>query len=210
MSSFSDFVSNPDVEKCLLVEVEAYDSVSSSIKKFYLSTMNFITKPTDTPANQIYMNLLDGSPFFSRDLGSELYGKVVSGYGDIMVDNSDGALDDWIYYGWDGRPITMRLGNSLWNYNDFVIILQGTVESITIETDNQIKLGIRDRTILLDTKIQKKLLTAPSPSEDKEVPLCYGLVYNISPVLIDPPNLIYQVHDGAIEQIVNVYDDGAG
>ena len=39
-------------------------------------------------------------------------------------------------------------------------------------------------------------------------PICLGEVYNISPVLVDEANHVYQVHDGQIEAVDAVYDNG--
>jgi hypothetical protein len=40
------------------------------------------------------------------------------------------------------------------------------------------------------------------------VPLCYGLRYNITPVVLSASLLMYQVHEGAIKRIIEVRDGG--
>jgi hypothetical protein len=40
----------------------------------------------------------------------------------------------------------------------------------------------------------------------KRKPLCFGNPRNVSPVLLVPSLLIYQVHDGSVAGIDNVYD----
>lgn len=44
--------------------------------------------------------------------------------------------------------------------------------------------------------------------KDKVKPLCYGDVSHIEPIEIDPSNRKYQVHNGAVEEIVGVYAGG--
>src|SRR5690606_16385768 len=39
-------------------------------------------------------------------------------------------------------------------------------------------------------------------------PLCYGRVLNVTPVFVNSSNLAYQAHDGPVEDIDQVYDNG--
>lgn len=41
-------------------------------------------------------------------------------------------------------------------------------------------------------------------------PLVYGRVNHVEPVLLDPAKLVYQVHDGPIQSVLGVYDQGVG
>lgn len=208
MSIFDDFVSNPDVEKVLLIEVKYYDIAGATERTAYLSTAPFITSPTDAPPNQIYQNRLTGMPYFTRRIPEAFYGKSVSGFGDIVIDNSEGDLDRWLLHGWDGRGITIKLGNALWPYTDFVTILTGTVEKLAIESDTELRLEIRDLSRLLDAPVQNNLLPSTSPAYKKPIPLCYGRCYNVKPPQLNSATLTYQVHDGIIDAITEVYDNG--
>lgn len=51
-------------------------------------------------------------------------------------------------------------------------------------------------------------VTTPIELEDVPLPLTYGYVRNITPVLISSANAAYQVHGGPINKVVMVYDQG--
>lgn len=84
------------------------------------------------------------------------------------------------------------------------------------ESDDQVvRISLRDRTYSLDLPLQENLYTGAGGAEGtaeiegKPKPLCFGRCRNVSPVLIDPTNLIYQIHDGVIFAVDDVFDRGA-
>lgn len=207
MTVWDDFLANPDVEKVMLIDVKAYVDGSGE-ETFYLSTKAFTTSPSDSPANIIYDNKLVGTPYFTRRIPEVFYGNSVAGFGEITIDNSEGDLDGWLSHGWDGRDITIRLGNSEWAYTDFQIILEGKIERLVIDSDTKLRLEIRDKQKLLDVAVQSNVMPSTSPDADAPVPLCFGECFNVHAVQYDPTTLTYQVHDGAINDITAVYDNG--
>lgn len=191
--------------RCLLIEVKAY-SGSAEVTR-YLSTNVYNTGPAETPASQVYEPRLIGDLIFTYEMSESLSGQTSISWGGIEIENGDGALDSWINDGWDGRDITLKLGDPTQAISTFSTIMTGKVSRLAVENDSTLTLYIRDRLLQLDIPIQSSLLTSGERINEPK-PLCMGKVRNIEPILINPTQLIYQVHDGSISQIEKVYDGG--
>ena len=204
-ADYQTWLADPQEERVLLAEVKAYSGGSETM--YYLGSKYFHTGASDTPANTTYEGILKGSPFFSTTMSEAFGGRSFVSIGEISIDNSDGDKDAWIAYAWDGRDATIKIGDPTWDIADFRTILSGVVERLSIEDDYTLTLSLRDKQRTLDVPIQTTLI-ASGEEADQVVPLCYGEVYNVSPVLIDDTTHEYQVHEGQIEDIVQVYVDG--
>lgn len=51
-------------------------------------------------------------------------------------------------------------------------------------------------------------LEAGASLEGRPKPLCFGKCLNVTPVQVNPAQLLYQVHDGPIQAVEKVYDNG--
>ena len=77
-----------------------------------------------------------------------------------------------------------------------------------------ISVRLKDKQLLFQTPVQGTLYAGSGGTEGgddlkgKPKPLTFGKVNNITPVRVDVANAIYQVHDGQIEAIDAVYDNG--
>ena len=189
----------------MLAEIKAYSGGSEST--YYLGSKYFHTGSSDTPANTTYEGILKGSPFFSTTMSEAFGGRSYVSVGELSVDNSDGDKDAWVTKAWDGRDATIKIGDPTWDIADFRTILSGVVDRLSIGDDYTLTLMLRDKQRTLDVPIQTTLITSGEET-DQVVPLCYGEVFNVSPVLIDDTTHEYQVHEGQIEDIVAVYVDG--
>ncbi len=142
--------------------------------------------------------------------------------GEITLVNTDGAYDYLDTWGLDGRDIVIEYVDLLEDGTYTVIsTFKGTLDipDITLTSnDSSISLRIKDRYKLLDKKIQTNLFlgTNVGPTgyegtdnlKDRPKPLCFGKCLNITPVLVNESTLTYQVHDGPINAILKVYDNG--
>lgn len=205
MSAFTDWLSDTEAERVLLAEVKVWSGGAETTR--YLSTHGFKTDPGDTPANTYYDQRLVGDPFFERRLNEVFGGRTFVGIGGLEIDNLDGSLDGWLTDAFDGRRVTLKLGDPSWSISEFGTILVGTAERLEVVDDSTLRLIIRDRQAELNIAVQENLIST-GDSANEPIPLCYGLVRNIEPVLIDSATLEYQVHDGPINDITNVYDNG--
>lgn len=91
-----------------LVEVEAYID-GTGLTTLRYSDERFATLPSDTPANTSYKAVVMSPGSFSRAMfaGGLTFGRSETGYGEILLDNSNGSLDALKDYGY-GRQVTIK------------------------------------------------------------------------------------------------------
>jgi len=137
-------------------------------------------------------------------------------FGSIEIANGDGALDSIVQsYAVDGRVVRVLYGPKMGAYRDFKTIAEVLATGWQAD-DLTASLLLRDRGYALDLPLQATLYEGTGDAEGtdelagKPKPICFGRARNLTPVLIDPANLIYQVHYREIDAIDAVYDQGAG
>ncbi len=202
---YQDWLRGDNGLRVVLVEVQAY---SAGVVTRYMSNVPFVSEPGDTPGNTIYDDIVMAVPQYKSVMGEQMAGRTLPSYGEIVVDNANGVRDGWLADAWDGRPVRIYLGAVGWSKADFRLILSGVVDDIIARSADQLTLRIRDRQHLLNGPLQTTLIGGSTANADKPVPVCYGECYNVEPLLIDAATRQYQVHDGQIDAITAVYDNG--
>lgn len=192
--------------RALLVEANAYSSGAEVTR--YFATVPFVSLPTDTPANTPYDDIITEVPYFSARISEAFTGKSESGWGDIVISNESGVRDAWLDDAWDGRRVTVYLGDPAWPRDDFRAILSGVAADIVAPDRTRLALRIRDNSWMLNVALQTALIGGTTAYKSKPKPVCYGEVFNIEPPLIDAGLHKYQVHDGAINAVSDVRDSG--
>lgn len=135
-------------------------------------------------------------------------------FAEIPLVNTDGGLDALLReYALDGRAVRLLVGDEGADYDTFGTVFAGVIESAAV-TERQFRLRCTDGYSKLALPIQDTLYAGSGGNEGgadlagKPKPLCYGVVRNITPPLVDAVNLIYQVHDGVITDVTAVRDRG--
>ncbi len=195
-----------DRQRCVLVEAKAYSGASEVTR--YFSNRAFVSEPTDTPANQAYDDILISVPTFSSKLSELFTGRSIPDWGDLIVTNENGDRDAWMADGWDGRSVKMYLGDPDWAKSDFRLILDGITADISSPQRDRISLKISDKSWMLNVPAQTTLMTGSTANLDQPQPLCYGQCFNVEPVLETAATHAYRVHDGAINDVTDVRDNG--
>ena len=214
-TTLTALVSNPYAKKKYLVILKPYDFDTSGEVSLYFSGEGFVTSPTDTPANTLFEPRLVEPISFSRSMFSsgKIGGFSVPGFGELILTNADGGLDDFATYAWDGRSVEVKVGEDGAAYQYYFTIFTG--QSRTVEFDDLfIRVILRDDQNDFDIDYPDSLYAGTGGNEGsaelsgQAKPHCYGQVHNIEPVLVDAANNVYQVHDGPIEAIDAVYESG--
>lgn len=214
-TTLAELVANPYAKKKYLVILKPYDLDASSEVTLYFSGEGFVTSPTDTPANTLFEPRLVEPISFSRSMfgSGRIGGYSVPGFGELILTNADGGLDDFATYAWDGRSVEVRVGEDGAAFQYYFTIFTG--EAKTVEFDDLfIRVILRDNQNDFIRDYPDVLYAGTGGNEGSAElegqvkPHCYGEVYNIEPVLVDATNNVYQVHDGAIQAIDAVYDGG--
>ena len=196
-AEYQAWLKDDNQERAVLVEAKYYDT---SEKVRYLSTHSFVSKPTDTPANIVYDDLIVSVPSIQSQVG------MAFGVGDIDLVN-DGSLDVWLNDAWDGRGLSLLIGDPTWARDDFRQIASLVTESFEVVNNNKMRLRVRDKREKLNINTQNNYYTS-GEAFGKPIPLTVGQVFNLTPVLINASTHQYQVHDGQINAITDVRDNG--
>ncbi len=197
-----------------LAEIEAYDPDSDST-----ITWTFSSGRGFNNAGTFYVPRIENPASFTRSMSGALGGRVSQNYGELTILNPDGAIDALANDYFDGRTLTLKFGDGAGSYAGFTTILQATIESVALEKD-RISVRLRDKTATLERPFSESkyggtndLPTGvdgtPDDIKDQAKPRIFGRIALMTPVLVNTSKLIYQVNDGAIDSIVNVFDGGA-
>jgi hypothetical protein len=208
MVDFAAWLKNPAAPRIVLVEVNV-KSGGAEITR-YLSTGAYVTAPTDTPANQQYLPVLTSGLQYTEKLDVEGTGGLSGG--DLTIANYNGERDSWLNDVWDNRSIIAWIGDPSWARSDFQMIFNGIVATIDSKDEKTLTLTILDKLQRLNTPATEQKIgdvnTTNPTNKDNLFKLSLGEVHNVTPELLDATLLKYQVHNGPIEDIIEVRDNG--
>jgi len=201
---FAEWLKDQTAIRCILVEVNVKTGGSETTR--YLSTRGYVTKSTETPASTIYSPVIAGGVKFSQSMS--LDGSVTISFGDIELNNTDGSLDSWLEDYWNIRSIRVFIGDVTWVRSDFRQIFNGVVVGIDTRKRDRINIKLSDKLQRLNNPATETKLGGTTTNSDRLLPLCFGECHNVEPLLVDPTTHEYQVHQGLIEGIIEVRDNG--
>jgi len=209
-------LTTPEKRRYYLLRIDPYDTVSAgTVERNFgaglsrISGSSALWRPRLIDAFNVTTDLFSG-PLEIGGEGRPAYGAINIAIGDAY--NAD-ELTTYLY---DGRDIRLYLGGSPdegWTFGDYVEVFRGRCEEATW-TEDLLTLVVRDPSTRLDVPIQNTFYAGTGGDEGQEElegkpkPLCYGRPRNISPVLVDRNYLIYQIHDGPVLAIGDVYGKG--
>lgn len=206
-----------------VVELEYYDTNAFAVSTAYYATEGFVSRPADTPAHTYFAPRVINPALIRRDIFDvgTTGGASRIGYGELVLDNTDGALDVFNTWAVDGRSLKIRvLADADAAYPAAAVMLfTGTMEQAEV-TETTVKVRIRDRQLITTSAFQPNKYAGTnalpngtdglvSDLKGKPKPRVLGAVFNIEPVPVNTSRLIYQVNDGAIRDVMALYDSGA-
>lgn len=202
------------ITRIFLAEIEAFDPVTASTLTYY-----FASGQGYDNAGTFYKPRIENPATFSRSMGGGVGGKTSTSLGELTLVNIDRELaamaDD--YY--DGRTLTLKIGDPSAAYNTFTTVLKATIETVAVERE-RISIRLRDKAIALDKPFNTAKFggTNSLPAgidgtaddiKDQPKPRILGRIALMQPVLVNTSKLIYMVNAGAVDGILNVFDAGA-
>lgn len=203
-AQFTAWLRSTSARRLVLIEV-AVRSGATEVTRF-LSTGAYVTAPDDTPPNLGYLSIVSTGMQFTEQLS--LGGEASLSAGDIEIHNPSGIRDGWLDDVWMNRPIRAWIGDPRWRRGDFRMIFNGVVADIAPKGRDKLALKLRDKLQRLNTPVSEAKLGGTTPNKDAVLPLVFGEVHNITPLLADAALLQYQVHGGVIEAVIEVRDNG--
>lgn len=195
-------------QRCILAEMEYY---SGGVGTLYASNLAYISHAGDSPEHTPYDDVITSIPSFTTKLSlpdaskGDMKIKTETSWGDLQTYNT-GEYDHWRNYAFAGRTVRLYRGDPAWPKSDFRQILSGICVGMETTQDGFV-FKLRGKEDTLNVEIQANELTAGDDSGHKK-PLCFGQVFNIEPVSVDTATHTYQIHDGAIQEITDVRDNG--
>ncbi len=199
---FITWLQSQDAVKLILVEVDDV-LVGGVPTPFYFSNRTFISSPLDSPANRVYDPSISGGVTFTESIN--LDGSADVGYGDIELINLDGSKDALLDYVWVNRPVSVYIGDPRFPKSDFRLIFKGHIDNLYSRTQATLNMVILNRMAKLAVPIVDTVL----PDGDGTlVPLTFGECFNVPAVLSSAADLEYTVHGSAIEDVIEVRDNG--
>lgn len=202
-----------------IAEITAYDPAIPGEKIMRFCTgIGYTSGAGDSPAHVFFEPRIEQPANMQRSLPSRGASRI--GYGELVMVNVDGGLDDLVDYGFDGRSIAIKLGTMRpWQAPVWTTVLQGTMARADFSW-SQLTISLRDRQAELDKPLQTTVYAGnnslPNGVEGvagdikgREKPRLYGYGWNLEPVLVNTSRLIYQISDAALQSVSAVYDRGA-
>lgn len=189
------------------VLVEAVARIAGSETTLYLSNRNYTTGSADTPASTAYTACIVGGVSTTESLN--LDGSPSMSWGDIEIGNADGSRDGWLDYVWANRAVAVYVGDPTWPRADFRLVFSGVVDDIGSRARDVLNLKLRDKLERLNAPLTETTLGGSTDNKDRLIPVVFGEVHNIEPLLVNPATLVYQYSTGAAERLIEVRDNGA-
>lgn len=180
---FITWLTNPlfDANRTVLIEAEHSNGT------VYLSTLPYLSE-----SGIAYDAWLLEEPVFEEALDAH------AGVGDFIVINHSNP-DDWQGWAWVGCECRFYFGDVAWPRAAFEPIARTLIEDVRRD-GLRFVFDVVDRGTLLEKPIAQ--LDIDVRGESKEIPLCFGSLFNVTPVLIDYAEQVYQVHDGAVLSVL--------
>ncbi len=190
--------------------------VPQNIASLYFSDRGYLSFPADSVANEFFEGrVITPLVYESRiPITPEESSRLAVQIGEIEFANQDGGLDGFQKsFAIDGRRVVVRMGEKGASYDTFGTILDATALD-WLSDSNSARLRVRDNGYFMDVTLQTALYGGTGGADGgsslagQPKPLCFGQVFNISPIAVDPANLIFQVHSRTIQSVDAVRDKG--
>jgi hypothetical protein len=184
--------------------------------RIYSATHEYITRLADTPSTQAFLGTLQKAFRFDRSiLGADRIGEEITiGLGEVTLNNSEGDYDFLaVDHTPKGQRIIIRMGDRRRPKSEWKTILNGYMTDLQIDRET-ITFRLRDAGYQLDVPASPSVYLGTGGAEggddlkNKTKPIGLGWNNNVSPPLVIPASLSYQLHDGQIHQVTKVYVRG--
>jgi hypothetical protein len=203
-----------------LAEITAYNLTTNAVE-----TLRFCTGLgyKDLVNGNYYEPRIEQPALMNREIfnGGKIGGTTTASFGELTLENSDGELDYFTGYAFDGQKLTLRVGEENAPFSSFTTVLIAGISQAALEWA-RVSIRLRDRIADLQKKkiqplkfagtndpVNNIFFEGGSDLKDVEKPLIFGRVTNVTATLINSGYLIYQISSSAIADVVNVLDKGA-
>lgn len=163
------------------------------------STAGFMTSPTDTPANAHYPARVQSPGVLRQELPQGFFGVASVSYGEIVLDNSDGALSELVSYGLDAAEVRVKVvTDQAPGYGTAVTLLTAAADRAMAD-DRLIRIRLRSPDAALDKPYCGRYAGTGGAEGDGSMagvrkPAHWGgALTQVEPVAVVPANNVYQL-----------------
>jgi hypothetical protein len=183
----------------------------------FAGTHEYISRPTDPFPSQSFIGTLEHAFRIDRSIigGDRIGEEITIGLGEITLTNSEGDYDDMeSRHSASGGTAVIKMGDRFQPYSTWITVMTGFLTGTNVGRD-AITFGIRDRGYILDIPASPNLyggtggMDGTDDLTGKSKPKFFGSVLNVTPPLLAPDFLVFQLNDGPIRSVENVYVRGA-
>lgn len=182
----------------------------------FAATHEYISRNTDDPIDTPFLGTLEKAFRLDRSIiGSQRIGQDITiGVGEVTLTNIEGDYDFLaVDHSPLGQRIVIKMGDRRKAYSSWRVVLDGYLTDMSLNR-NDITFRARDGGHLLDFPASPNVYLGTGGVEgtddlqDKRKPRGFGHVLNVTPALVIPSTLCYQLNDGPIEAVNAVYVRG--
>lgn len=182
----------------------------------YAATHEYVSRLTDDPSNTQFKGTLEKAFRIDRSIvDSNFIGESITiGLGEVTLTNSESDYDDLVVaHSSVGQRVKIRMGDRTRPYAEWKTILQGYLTDMQMDRAS-ITFRMRDSGFKLDVPACLNIYAGTggtegtSDLENKRKPRWFGWNFNVTPPLVIPSSLAYQLNDGPIQSVSNVYVRG--
>jgi hypothetical protein len=200
--AITDYFLKTGARRHLLAEITRSDA-NATVYRF--ADQPYTTEPGDTPANCPYSAILAQLPELSRKLPDFFSGGAQTSFGTLeLSDRRSNYTGTAVGYGEmtlpRGAEVTLKLAapRLLFPFTDALVLGKGKVARVGGSSDGMLSVEMTDGSDAIERAVIPITTT----------PLGFGKVRNAEPFLTNPGLLVYTLHDGPINAVLAVYDDG--
>lgn len=201
-------------QRIFLADIDAFDPITETTL-----TYRFSSGLGYDNAGTYYVPRIENPALFSREMGTPGQGgKASASWGELTLINGDRMLDAMGNDFFDGRTMTLRVGEQSADIGTFTTVMKSTIASLALERE-RISVRLRDKSVILDKPFSDAKFggTNALPDgidgtaddiKDQYKPRVLGRIALMQPTLVNTSKLIYMVNNGAVDGILNVFDAG--
>ncbi|MBL4830164.1 MAG: hypothetical protein JKY55_09820 [Aliivibrio sp.] len=202
--NFTDWLNSPGLFRTVLVEISY--RLQGVAKKLYVSNAAYISSGTDTPAYQAYDALVVGELSFDRQLSEVFTGASRYQLSTIELLPFE-QVNDLLTSATTNQQIRILLGDKDQPLTDFSVIVDALISDV-LPKDDRVVVKIKDKAKALAVPYLTSYYNA-GVAKDTLKPCCLGRCFNMSPVLIDDFNHVYQFNNAPSQAVTAVRFNGA-
>lgn len=177
------------------------------------STLPYITKSTDSPANTIYEPRILNDIEYSRDLGLWIWGdsRTSTSIGFLEIADPEGKYDYLMMTNCRDLRLTIYQVGEGDAYSTKTLLATLIIDKVEYVANGSKRFYLRDRSTALDIPILNSTYSTAIPNtslQGKPRPFGYGILNWVEPQPVDLVNLIYDLGDVNRRNVASYRDQG--